>query len=177
MKNHKNKIKKLRNDRKTQEITKTILKLCIGGGLIFLTSGYAYPKNYKQLMKKFTDLERYSCSRVNECLKRLRMQDYIRYDENDFTKPIFLTKKGFQRFNVLSLRDKIKSLTMKKWDHLWRLVTYDISEKYKLTRNNFRRELKLLDFYQLQKNIFVIPFSVERELEELIKSYRLWDRV
>ncbi|MBU4421896.1 hypothetical protein L6259_00120 [Candidatus Parcubacteria bacterium] len=170
-------IKKVRQKEKSKELTKTVLKLCLGGGLIFLAGGCACPKNYKQLMKKFTDLEQYSCSRVKECLKRLRMQDYIKYDENDLTKPIFLTKKGFQRHSVLSLRDKLKSLTMRKWDHIWRLVTYDVSEDFKVLRDKFRCQLKQIGFYQLQKNIFVIPFPIEKELENLIEAHRLWNRV
>jgi len=170
-------IKKVKQKEKSKELTKTILKLCLGGGLIFLAGGCAYPRNYKQFVKKFTDLEQYSYSRINECLKRLKMQDYIKYDENDLTKPIFLTKKGFQRHSVLSLTDKIKSLTMKKWDHIWRLVTYDVSEDFKILRDKFRCQLKQMGFYQLQKNIFVIPFPIEKELESLIASHRLWNRV
>ncbi|MEA3272860.1 MAG: hypothetical protein U9P90_04310 [Patescibacteria group bacterium] len=170
-----NKINKLAKRAKTKEITKTILSICAMGGLTILASGGV--RTPQKANKLVDELAKYSSSRIKECLKRLSMQNYIKYNVDDLTKPIYITKKGLERMTFLSLKDRIKSLTMKKWDHIWRLVTFDVNEKYRNRRDNFRNQLKTLNFYQLQKNIFVTPFPVEKEIEEMAKFYHLRNNV
>jgi DNA-binding transcriptional regulator PaaX len=168
-------IKKLSDKAKTKEITKTILSICAVGGLTLLAAGGT--RSSKKAGKAIDTLSQYSSSRINWCLKRLKMQDYIKYDAKDLTQPIYITKKGLERISLLSFKDKLKFLSIKKWDHLWRLVTFDISENRKKTRDNFRNKLKLLNFYKLQKNIFITPFAIEKEIEGIARNYHLQNRI
>ena len=103
------------------------------------------------------------------------MQDYIKYDEDDLTKPIVITNKGLQRHAVNTLKGKIQSFTMKKWDHLWRLVTFDVEEKDRWKRDIFRKHLRRMNFFKLQKNIYIIPFAIEKEIEQFIKACKMRD--
>lgn len=168
-------VNKLIKKEKTKEITKTILSICAVGGLALLAGGgIRTPQKAKKLAE---GLSQYSLSRINTCLKRLRMQDYIKYDPKDLTQPICLTKKGLERISFSSLKEKIVSLMIKKWDHIWRLVTFDVSENRKKQRDGFRHKLKSLNFYQLQKNIFITPFPIEKEIKDIAKFYRLKNNV
>lgn len=167
--------KKLSDRTKTKEITKTILSICAVGGLTLLAAGGT--RSPRKAEKAVGALSQYSLSRINWCLKRLKMQDYIKYNVKDLTQPICITKKGLERMSCLSFKDKLKSLSIKKWDHLWRLVTFDISERHKKTRDNFRNKLKLLNFYKLQKNIFITPFAIEKEIEDIAREHCLQNKI
>jgi CRISPR-associated endonuclease Cas2 len=145
------------------------------GGLTLFASGGV--RSSKKAGKLIDGLSQYSLSRINTCLKRLKMQDYIKYDVQDLTQPICITKKGLERISLSTLKDKIKSLPLKRWDHIWRLVTFDVKEKNRNRRNNFRRQLKSLNFYQLQKNIFITPFSIEKEIEDIARLYYLKNNI
>lgn len=164
---------KLRGRGKTKEITKTILKIAAAGGLAIIAGGGSH--NPKMAIKVIGGFADYSLSRVKECLKRLSLQNYIKYDENDLVKPIILTEKGMQRYTIQTLKDRVRACTMKKWDHIWRLVTFDVKEKYRCKRDGFRESIKKMNFFQFQKNIFINPFPIEAELEALIKSFKMWD--
>lgn len=168
-------IKQLSNNAKAKEITKTILSICAMGGLSLVAAGGI--RSPKRAEKLIGSLSQYSLSRINACLKRLKMQDHIKYDDKDLSQPIYITKKGFERISLLSFKDKIKSLSLKKWDHIWRLVTFDVSENRRQMRNGFRNRLKSLNFYKLQKNIFITPFPIEKEIEDIACSYRLQNNI
>ncbi len=166
-------VEKLKKQAKAKELTKTILSVCAAGGGVCVLAGFS-PQSSAKLGKAVLH---YSNWRVKQCLKRLSLQNYIKYNEDDLDKPIYITKKGLQRYKAQSLKDKIKLFKFKKWDHLWRLVTFDVKETYRYKRDALRRQLLSLGFYKLQKNIFVIPFPIENDLEEIIASHRLWNYV
>lgn len=167
------KIKILKNKRKAKEITKTILSICLSGVATYIASGSV--RSPAKLGRMWGGLGKYSATRVRECLKRLKIQNYINYDEDDLTKPIFITEKGLQRYSALTLKEKIRNLTMKKWDHIWRLVTFDVDEKNRRKRDVFRRHLRRIGFYKLQQNIYVLPYPLEKEVADLINSCHMWN--
>lgn len=169
----KKQIGRLKNKRNAQEITKTILDICaVGACTLFVGGGVRNPDRMEKLLK---ELGEYSVGRVKECLKRLKMQEYIKYNEDDLTKPIVITKRGLQRHAAHTLKEKIRGFTIKKWDHLWRLVTFDVEEKNRWKRDVFRKYLGRMNFFKLQKNIYVIPFAIERDIEQFIKSCKMWN--
>ncbi|OGE06354.1 hypothetical protein A2W70_01635 [Candidatus Curtissbacteria bacterium RIFCSPLOWO2_02_41_11] len=55
----------------------------------------------------------------------------------------------------------------KRWDGKWRMVMFDIPEKFKSRRLIFQRKLSELDFYQLQKSVWLHPFSCVKEINFL----------
>ncbi|MBI4034031.1 MAG: hypothetical protein HY378_00590 [Candidatus Brennerbacteria bacterium] len=60
--------------------------------------------------------------------------------------------------------DNIK-LKRQRWDGKWRLVTFDIPDSKKTAREALRRKLKELDFYPLQKSVFITPYRCEDEID------------
>ena len=55
----------------------------------------------------------------------------------------------------------------KKWDGKWRIITFDIPEKYKKVRKTFQRKLKNPGCYPAQKSVWIHPFQCETELDFL----------
>ena len=54
-----------------------------------------------------------------------------------------------------------------KWDNIWRIVIFDIPEQNKKAREAFRSHLKRLNFYSLQKSVFVHPYNCKEEIDFL----------
>ena len=55
-----------------------------------------------------------------------------------------------------------------RWDGRWRIVVFDIPEKYRLLRNHVRNILKRAGFVQLQQSVWVFPHDC-KELVQLIQ--------
>lgn len=81
-----------------------------------------------------------------------------------------LTPKGkLQILKYLHLEKMFKS----KWDKHWRVIIFDIPEKLKKWREYTRRELKQLGFFSLQESVYITPYPVSEELNELLNEWGL----
>lgn len=62
---------------------------------------------------------------------------------------------------------------MKKWDSQWRIVIFDIPERFKKARNALSLTLKKMGFYPLQKSVFVHPFECADEIDFVIEFWNM----
>ena len=60
-------------------------------------------------------------------------------------------------------------LKTRTWDRKWRIVSYDIPEKYKQLRDRIRLILKRAGFVKLQHSLWIFPHECE-ELTQVIKK-------
>ncbi|MBI4159666.1 hypothetical protein HY504_00705 [Candidatus Wolfebacteria bacterium] len=63
---------------------------------------------------------------------------------------------------------RIDEIQLKKptiWDKKWRLIMFDIPHNKKASRDALRAKLRQLDFYPLQKSVFVTPYPCEDEID------------
>ena len=67
------------------------------------------------------------------------------------------------------VRATLKLLKTRTWDRKWRIVIFDIPEKYAPLRNKVRDILKAAGFVQLQQSVWVFPHECE-ELVRLLKD-------
>lgn len=65
----------------------------------------------------------------------------------------------------------------KKWDGIWRLVSFDVPEKRARLRKWLRSKLKELGFGMLQESLWIIPHNLEEAFEEFLKQGELKDFV
>lgn len=112
-------------------------------------------------------------------------------DRNKFWQKIaYLKKKGFieefveekEKYYKLSEKGKkaivagsfrnIKIKVPEKWDGLWRVIVFDVPEKFRHSRDILRRKLFELNFYQIQKSVYVFPHECSKEITCL--SDGLW---
>lgn len=154
--------------------SKEILKLLAGGTVLagsFLMPGLA--KLLPSLEEPWSDFDLY---RLRQSLKRLKRRKLIAIREENREVSIVLTKKGKEE----ALRYNLEKMQIKKpnrWDKKWRVVVFDIPEKKKQAREELRKRLKQLDFYPLQKSVYVHPYSCGKEIEFLRQNYGVQDEV
>jgi len=103
-------------------------------------------------------------------LYKSRLIDYKERD--DGTIEMLLTQAGKKKILVFN-PDNLQIKKPKYWDKKWRLVIFDIPEKFKKSRDTFRRWLKSLGFLEFQKSVFIFPYDCQKELDGLIELLNL----
>lgn len=150
--------------------TKTILNVTLGlvavGGI--LTFGAAFPKILGEIGKmrqrqKKEGREKYRKIWNNfNSLRNRNALEFIR-EENGYLV-YKLTEKGKEKIKKFVF-DEIKINNPAEWDKKWRLVIFDVPEKYAKSRNALRHKLEDLSFYQCQKSAWIHPFPCAEEIE------------
>lgn len=97
----------------------------------------------------------------------------VKKDDKDGTMEIQLTDRGEKKLLGRSLMN-LKVMPQEKWDGIWRIVIFDISEKNKWAREGVRECLKRMGFYPLQKSVFVTPHPCKQEIDFLIRLYDIY---
>jgi DNA-binding transcriptional regulator PaaX len=143
---------------KIGEREKDILRII---GIIGLFAMIAIAPNallmFKGLTKKRKTIEE---TNIKRRIKRLVEKDII-YLSGDKVK---LTKKGKELIRLIQAEDIVKISKPKKWDKLWRLVSYDVPNYKNHERDYFRRKLKELNFVQIQKSLWAMPYECREEI-------------
>ena len=159
------KIQQMRNT------TKEKILLLLLGGLAF---GYSitYKKRWRAM--KIVSEE---WKRLNEEELKQGIRELCRYDFLDKTANkkgfvnLALTKKG--RLRALNIQLENLKNKKEKWDGKWRMIAFDIPEKYKRERDALRQKLKNIGFRELQKSVFITPVSCKKEMTDFIKFFEL----
>ncbi len=63
------------------------------------------------------------------------------------------------------------------WDKKWRLILFDIPSNMEKQRQAFRRKLKYIGCYMIQKSVFVFPYPCEKEIGDWCQELDLIDHV
>lgn len=96
-------------------------------------------------------------------IQYLKRKGYIRTFTENKEKFIEITSIGQKKALKISI-DQIKIERPSSWDKKWRVVIFDIPEKYKTSRDLFRRYLIKLGFIQIQKSVYTYPFGCAKEI-------------
>lgn len=108
-------------------------------------------------------------------LKRLQEQKMVEIIEEKGQEVVKLTKRGHGRYLRFRLEDW--STKRKWWDGKWRLVMYDISRLKKRQQENFRHILKQMNFFPLQKSVYLTPYKCQEAVEYLREYFNLGEEV
>lgn len=141
---------------------KIILKLAVIGGVC--TAVLVAPKifaiaspsgRYKKYANRKGTLENFYY---------LKRQNYITLNKIDNEHyEIKITDKGLAR--VLGDSFNLSNLYFnRKWDGKWRIIIFDIPEKFKSAREAFRNKLIQIGFYKIQDSVFITPYPCEKEV-------------
>ncbi|MFH1657642.1 MAG: CRISPR-associated endonuclease Cas2 [bacterium] len=104
-------------------------------------------------------------------LNYLKTNNYIKIKNLEEGKGILLTSKGIQR--ALKVKYKLTPNLKKRKDKKWIMVIFDIPEKARRYRDCLRKFLYSLGFQKLQQSVWVSPYQVNKELEEIIRIHSL----
>ena len=135
--------------------------------------------NFYQSIKRekdFSTWEKFNLSRLRFLLRRLRRQKLISIYHQDGYEVMRLTKKG----RVKILRYKLEEMEIErqtKWDYKWRLIIYDITQFKHRQQSAFRRILKQLNFFPLQKSVYLTPYPCNKEIDFLREYFEVGEAV
>lgn len=152
------------------EVREKILLLLLGG----LSFGYCitWERRWKVLKSVSREWKKINREKFRNEINSLYRSRFIeKKKNNDGSITVLLTEKGeLKALNAQLARLKNKK---DKWDRKWRMVAFDMPEKYKKGRDALRYKLKNIGFRELQKSVFIFPYECQKEIAFLIKLYGL----
>ncbi|MEK7096128.1 MAG: hypothetical protein AAB896_02450 [Patescibacteria group bacterium] len=83
-----------------------------------------------------------------------------------------ITPAGAYRLQALAL-DEIRILSPRTWDKKWRLVAFDVPVKQSRQRQEFVARLHALNFFMLQRSLWIHPFPCFKEVEKIASHYNV----
>lgn len=128
--------------------------------------------DWQQSQKEWAKFNTYLLKRN---LKRLREQKIVEIIHEDGKDIIKLTQKG--RSKYLSFKLEKISLKGELWDGKWRIVIYDVGKLKRNAQENFRRILKQINFFPLQKSVYLTPYKCQAEVQYLREYFNLGQEV
>lgn len=117
---------------------------------------------------------KYGRIRFSKFIYYLKKKGYIEAKTWKERKAIVLTPKGFAK--IFSKQNSAAELILRN-DGKWQMVIFDIPEKLRKLRNQFRGRLRVLGYKQLQQSAWVSPYEVESQTKKIIGSLNLEDEV
>ncbi|OGY59543.1 MAG: hypothetical protein A3B23_01125 [Candidatus Colwellbacteria bacterium RIFCSPLOWO2_01_FULL_48_10] len=153
------------------KIGKKIMLLLLGGLALGLSGR---PDRYFKILGGITkEWKSLDNDGLHESIKRLYQSKIIAYTDNsDGTIALVLTEKGKR----LALRYNLDHMKISKpdhWDGMWRVVIFDIPEKYRQGRGELGGKLIQLGFKPIQKSVFIFPYECKNEIEFIIEVFNL----
>lgn len=147
----------------TKEILLGILKTGAVLGLAVTAPGAL--KIFKNFGEKNPWCEYYP-STIERLTKRLYREGIVEIKHKNGIPVVKISKRGqaeILKYNLDNLEIKLQT----HWDGKWRLVIFDISNKYHKIRNIVRNKLNSMGFYKFQESVFVYPYPCEKEIQYL----------
>ena len=135
-------------------------------GAVALIGVLAIAPGMGLVLKRLGVHKKFGTSYTPTLLGRLKQKGYITFEIRGGKKFARITELGKKR-----LREQQQRLLQasKRWDRKWRIVTFDIPERYRHVRDQVRYELREAGFVQLHKSVWITPHPCE-EFIALLKA-------
>ena len=150
-------------------VQKKVVLLLLGGMVLGLSRS---PRKYFQVLREIgKEWQAIDRRALHIAIKKLYASRLIAEQiHEDGSVTIVLSEAGKRR----ALRFKLEEMAIKKpkaWDGKWRVIIFDVPERKRRVRDAFRGHLRQMDFYELQKSVFVHPHPCADETEFLTEFY------
>ena len=149
---------------------KIMFTLMAGVALSLHRSPHQYFKIIGDIPKEWRKMKR---RYLLDCIREFYRDKLVDFKENsEGVCRVVLTEKGKKKM----LSFEIDNMTIKtpiSWDSKWRMVIFDIPENKREARYALHKKLLDLGFYNLQKSIFIHPFSCLSEIEFLVELFQI----
>lgn len=155
------------NKERKQEVISVIWKALEAVGM--LTVAFMAP-NAVQLLKGRNNLGEYPRRQVRVALRRLEKKGYIRSLGEKNAWKFELTKEGREQLEKKTIEAIVIPKPV-KWDGKWRMVIFDIPEKYRQARDGLRGKLEHIGFQYLNLSVWVHPFECRNEINAIVEYY------
>ncbi|TSC52000.1 MAG: phenylacetic acid degradation operon negative regulatory protein [Parcubacteria group bacterium LiPW_39] len=158
---------------------KGILKfLALGGVIAAAIMAPNAVSSFKFLFRdeNFVSWKNFNRKRTKQYIGYLVKKKYIKRARKNGKIEYKITEKGKGRITKYELNE-IRLSKNKNWDGKWRIVTFDIPEKYKQARDAVTQKLKKIGMFQLQKSVFVYPFECKKEIDFVSDYFGVYDHI
>lgn len=126
-----------------------------------------YPDLYRLKKKYARERTKKQFSQLVYYLKR---KGYIKTKSLEQKQGIILTRKGADKV----LKVVLKSVERKpRKDNKWQMIIFDIPEEKRHLRDLLRENLHILEYKMLQQSVWVCPYDVLRETENILRRYSM----
>ncbi len=122
----------------------------------------------KELYNKIK-FDSYEATKFCNHLRSMMNSGYVKIERKKGVGSVKLTNKG--RIKLIENSKKERA------DGKWRMLSFDIPEKFSIKRNQFRRSIKRIGFKQVQKSLWVCPCVNADEIELIISELRIKEYV
>mgnify|MGYP001563285531 CR=1 FL=1 len=156
--------------------TKLILKYLAIGGAVTLIS-LASPTLPYYLLKAYFKNKKFQKGKFRQDLKRLQKRELIDYQELPNGKTKIILKKSGKKLVLQYDIDDIEIKKPKTWNGNWWMIIFDIPVKKRVASNALSSKLKDLEFYQLQKSVYIHPFPCENEIEFIASIFDVREHI
>ena len=160
-------IESIRYSYKKGELAKDILIGLATGGVI--VSSFALP-NVASLLKFFSPDNYRERQKISRNLKSLKEKKLIEIYDNYGL--VAITEKGNKRVLKYQI-DELKISRPKKWDKKWRIITFDVPERFKKARDALSKKIKDMEICKMQKSVYVCPFDCENEIDFICEVFNV----
>lgn len=147
----------------------------VAPGALFVVKEIVKAKDESDRRKAQKEWRKFNVSYLKRNLKRLAEQKIVEVVEENGEEVIKLTSKGKTKFLRFQMEDL--SLRMPRWDGKWRIVLYDISKFRKHQQEQFRRLIKDMNFFPLQKSVYLTPYPCSEQIAYLREYFGIGDEV
>lgn len=154
---------------KGSEILKYVL---VGIGLTGLVLVAITAPNLFSAFAQLSGRKDYRKSQIRRAFDHARKSQMIEIKKTGSGYAVMLTEKGKERMAKFRLGE-LHLPKAKKWDGKWRIVIFDIPEKYKPNRLVFQKKLKELGMAQMQKSVWVWPYDLQDEVDLMKEAYEI----
>lgn len=150
--------------------TKVVLAVVALAGITFVM---ATAPNIFQALGFFKKSKRYSNKQLRSAFYALKRRGFIETIKEDDDKiKIKITKKGKEKIKEFSI-DALTIPKPTKWDKKWRIIIFDIPNRFNKAREALREKLKDLGFFQIQKSVWVHPYPCEDEILFIANTFQI----
>lgn len=138
------------------------------GGIALI---FAFPGAAPAIGALFSEDSSYEPWRAKNVIDKLAKRKFVTVEtQEDGSVRVEITRNGLTKALSYKLDEMILRQS-NKWDKKWRVVIFDIPEKYKRIRDVFRLRLQQLGLYFLQESVYVSPYPCFEEIEFLRELY------
>ena len=164
-----------RKKRKKRRLKTGLLLAALGAGIL-LTATMA--PNALQLLRYIPGKNgsRYLFQN-KRALTRLKDKGLVIFIKRDGRWYARTTDKGRLFLLGDGLRDHLVRTKNKRWDGQWRVVTFDVPEKRRATRDRLRGYMQAYGFKKVQSSVWVFPYDCEDVLALIKAELRIGNAV
>lgn len=144
-------------------------------GLGYAVGAIERSRRKYEWQKSQKDWKKFNLYYLKRNLKRLKEQKIVEVVNQNGQDIIKLTQKGKTKY----LKFKLEQLSLQNntWDGRWRIVIYDISKFKRNQQTVFRNILKYINFFPLQKSVYLTPYPCEEQILYLREYFGIGDEV